>query len=308
MDELQMPKRLGVIERLEFIEFRLFWEGRINRADLIKRFRLSVPQASTDLGRYLDVAKENMRYDPRQRVYLATEQFMPILYRPTARQYLADLRGIADNAVIRERTWLGELPDHDIVPSPRKPLEARRLRTIIQAIQNKQAIAVEYQSMSNNAPTQRWLTPHALGFDGARWHMRAWCSRRQEFRDFVLARVLDIAGHRYHPIDQQHDLEWMRPITFRIGPRSELQAGRRRAVEHEYDMLEGELHIKVRMSMSYYLEKNLLLDVDVGHLSPERAPLLLLNRAEVDAIREATRDEQEPLNDALATTESIEEG
>ena len=28
----------GVERRLEFIEFRLFWEGRVNRADLIDTF------------------------------------------------------------------------------------------------------------------------------------------------------------------------------------------------------------------------------------------------------------------------------
>ena len=36
----------GVERRLEFIEFRLFWEGGVNRADLIEMFGVSVPQAS----------------------------------------------------------------------------------------------------------------------------------------------------------------------------------------------------------------------------------------------------------------------
>ena len=44
--------RWGVEKRLEFIEFRLFWEGGINRADIIERFGVSVPQASKDLSLY----------------------------------------------------------------------------------------------------------------------------------------------------------------------------------------------------------------------------------------------------------------
>lgn len=40
---------MGVERRLEFIEFRLFWEGGVNRADIIEMFDVSVPQASKDL-------------------------------------------------------------------------------------------------------------------------------------------------------------------------------------------------------------------------------------------------------------------
>lgn len=44
--------RWGVEKRLEFIEFRLFWEGGINRADIMEQFGVSVPQASKDLSRF----------------------------------------------------------------------------------------------------------------------------------------------------------------------------------------------------------------------------------------------------------------
>lgn len=308
MDELRLSRRFGVRERLEFIEFRLFWEGQINRADLVRRFRLSITQASGDIGHYQELAPENVRYDPRLKTFLAADRFVPVLSSPSARQYLADLRGIADNAVTKERTWLGDLPSHDIVPSPRRPLEADRLRSILQATRSKQAIAVEYQSMSTNEPTHRWLTPHALGFDGARWHMRAWCMRRHEFRDFVLARIINIVGRRYHPIDPECDLEWTRSITLRIGPRPELTAGRRRIIQLEYGMLDDELEITLRMNMSYYLERNLLLDISPSTLPPERAPLILLNRSEVDELRAATREEQNQINEALKLSDPSDEG
>ena len=44
--------RWGQERRLEFIDFRLYWEGRINRSDLIDFFGISVPQASLDLAKY----------------------------------------------------------------------------------------------------------------------------------------------------------------------------------------------------------------------------------------------------------------
>ena len=44
--------RWGVEQRLEFIEFRLLWEGGVNRSDITKHFGVSVPQASKDLTQY----------------------------------------------------------------------------------------------------------------------------------------------------------------------------------------------------------------------------------------------------------------
>ena len=57
--------RWGIEQRLEFIEFRLFWEGAINRADIVDYFAVSVPQASKDLSLYQERAPGNMEYDKR---------------------------------------------------------------------------------------------------------------------------------------------------------------------------------------------------------------------------------------------------
>ena len=43
-------RRCGQERRFEFIEFRLLWDGRLNRADLTAYFGISVPQASMDLA------------------------------------------------------------------------------------------------------------------------------------------------------------------------------------------------------------------------------------------------------------------
>jgi hypothetical protein len=46
----------GAEKRLEFIDFRLFWEGAINRVDIMDQFGVSVPQASKDLSLYQEKA------------------------------------------------------------------------------------------------------------------------------------------------------------------------------------------------------------------------------------------------------------
>ncbi len=64
----------------------------------------------------------------------------------------------------------------------------------------------------------------------------------------VLARILEVGGTQYHPINQEHDLEWSRYLTLHIAPRSELTDGRRRIAELEYGMIDGRLEIPIRLS------------------------------------------------------------
>jgi predicted DNA-binding transcriptional regulator YafY len=67
---------------------------------------------------------------------------------------------------------------------------------------------VRYQSTSAPEARWRWLSPHALGFDGARWHARAWCHSRNEFRDFVLTRFLDVGEIEPSGANPADDLGW----------------------------------------------------------------------------------------------------
>jgi hypothetical protein len=53
----------GVKRRLEFREFRMFWEGYVNGNDLIEAFGISVNQMYTDLIRYLGLSPHNTYYD-----------------------------------------------------------------------------------------------------------------------------------------------------------------------------------------------------------------------------------------------------
>jgi hypothetical protein len=41
-------------------------------------------------------------------------------------------------------------------------------------------------------PVWRRMTPHAFGYDGFRWHVRAYCHLDNKFKDFLLPRILDI--------------------------------------------------------------------------------------------------------------------
>src|ERR1700733_12182164 len=102
--------RRGVKERLEFIDFRLFWEGRINRSDIMERFDISTPQASKDLSLYESLAPGNLVYDVSAKRYLASSSFAPRLIEPNSDSFLIQLRNVADRTAPLEETWLGVAP------------------------------------------------------------------------------------------------------------------------------------------------------------------------------------------------------
>lgn len=58
------------------------------------------------------------------------------------------------------------------------------LRSVVGAIRRSEAIEVKYQSLSSPEPRWRWIAPHAIGFDGFRWHTRAFCLTDDCFKDF----------------------------------------------------------------------------------------------------------------------------
>lgn len=283
--------RWSIERRLEFIEFRLFWEGRVNRSDLVDFFGISVPQASADLGRYQEVAKQNLVYDKRAKSYLVTREFKPVLLELDAQRYLAQLRLIANGILPKEESWLGWVPPYATVPSIARSVDPVKLRKVLDVIRTGSAIHVEYQSLSRPDPLWRWLTPHALAFDGFRWHVRAWCHTRNRFQDFVFARMLSLDETRPDQINAEYDVEWQRFLTFRIGPHPDLGKAARKAIELDYGMQQGEISVETRISLSFYLERRLGLDFKPEEVRPERQQIILLNRKEVDEAQKRARSE-----------------
>jgi hypothetical protein len=280
MTEAEPTHRWSVEQRLAFIERRLYWDGQINRSDLVDQFSISVPQASSDLSAYELAAPGNMYYDKSAKAYLASSEFQPRA-EPSARQYLAQLQLLADNVLTPRESWLGRTPPHGIVPRIRRKLNATILRQVLEAIRFKAGLQINYQSMTSIDPSTRWIVPHALGFDGHRWHVRGWCHRREKFLDFVMARVLQVTDYREENIDDTLDRAWHQTGRIRLGPNPRLTPPQRRAIALDYGMTDDCVEIEVRLSLVYYVSRQMLLDV--AHLlPPERAQVVLLNKADLN--------------------------
>ncbi|TDR36586.1 putative DNA-binding transcriptional regulator YafY [Tahibacter aquaticus] len=272
--------RWSVIQRLAFMEQRLFWTGRFNKSDLIDRFSVSGAQANADVAYYQRSADGNMAYDAGQKAFIASPDFSPRIMEPDARAYLSQLLLLADEAISLRETWLGTVPSHAAIPKVRRRLDPQILRAVVQAIHGRRAVKVVYQSLSNPEPTERWIAPHALAFDGFRWHARAWCYTRSTFVDMVLARLLSVSESRPAEIDGALDRAWNQTQILELGPHPDLSVAQKKAIERDYGMENGMIEVPMRISLIYYFERQLCLDIP--GLPPERQQVILLNSEEVE--------------------------
>jgi hypothetical protein len=271
----------GVERRLEFIEFRLFWEGHVNRGDLIDTFGISVNQSSTDLNRYLNLAPENMEYDKSAKTYVRKSGFEAQFLEPNASRYLSQLRSMSEGIIDTSDSWIGAVPEYDAAPTPARGINEITLRTIIAAIRRNEAIEVRYQSLSQPAPRWRWIAPHAIGFDGFRWHARAFCMSDTTFKDFLLSRILDTRGSKPSETNNLADTDWHEEASLEIGPHPDLSESQQKIIALDYGMHGGRTKIKVRKALLYYALRRLGLDTDPSAREPQDQQIVLLNKAEV---------------------------
>ncbi len=274
--------RWGVERRLEFIEFRLFWEGHVNRGDLMDAFGVSVNQASTDLNRYIGMAPDNMVYDKSARTYIRGSKFDPLFLKPDASRYLSQLRSVADGILDRADAWIGQFPAYDAAPTPVRGVNAKTLRSVVAAIRRSEAIEVKYQSLSRPEPRWRWIAPHAIGFDGFRWHTRAFCLTDQSFKDFLLSRIIETRGTKLSEVGADRDADWNEQVTLEIGPHPELSDTQQKVIALDYGMRSGRAKIPVRKALLYYALKRLGLDTDPTARKPMDQQIILLNREVID--------------------------
>ncbi|OSQ42817.1 WYL domain-containing protein [Thalassospira alkalitolerans] len=281
MSDTPSRRPWGVQRRLEFIEFRLYWEGQINRGDISDVFGVSTPQASTDLSAYKELASENLTYDARLKVYLATKEFKPKLIEPDANSYLSQL-----HAALREspsETWLSYIPDIDLMPIPFRKMNPIILRKLLTAIKDKRSLEILYHSMNNQRPEpiRRSISPHALASDGLRWHIRAFCHIDHKFKDFIVSRCRDCELTGASVAEAQDDWQWQEFVDVELIPNPKLSPAQQKTIALDYEMDGGKRIMNIRKALFYYFEKRLRFDISKDVDQPKEKPVIIKNHDRV---------------------------
>lgn len=273
----------GIERRIDFIEYLLYWDGKVNRKDITQFFGVSTPQASADIKRYQELAPDNIEYDKSRKCYLASLQFEPKFIKPNAERYLEQLLG--DQQTPDTLLHVRNL-DYGSLPNIKRSIDADTVRHIVQAIRERQAIEIKYQSFSQPNPSWRWIMPHALGFADKRWHCRSYCENNQDFRDFVLSRILEIRHHKPCEINIAHDYEWHTLVTLELSPNPKLSEEQRHAVERDYGMNNGKLQVQMKAALVHYFMQTYQLNAEEPL---EKQELVLVNKEQVKTIQQRLR-------------------
>ena len=280
--------RWGVEQRLEFIEFRLFWEGAINRADIVDFFGVSVPQASKDLTLYQERAPGNMVYDTRGKRYVAAGKFVLRFLDPDPYVYLAQLRSVAEGTVPAHDSLIAVLPNTDVALTPKRDIDIEVLRNVLDATREGASLDIYYQSMNRSRPDPIWrrITPHAFGYDGFRWHARAYCHLEHKFKDFLLPRILDVGRKEKPGASGDEDWLWNNFFDVVIGPHPDLTESQKKVVAKDYGFEHGNGTLSVRYAMLFYVLKRLGLLGDAAKQSARTQHIVTVNRKETEAALE----------------------
>lgn len=139
-------------------------------------------------------------------------------------------------------------------------------------------LQIVYRSMSSPVGQSRVVYPHAIVRAPRRWHMRAWCSLRQDFRDFVLARVDsvkiatdDVPG----PQRSTEDASWQSLVDLVLVPHPALTIDQQRMVANEFFPNASAKRLRVRRALAGYVLQDLRVATDPTTQKPPEYQLLL---------------------------------
>lgn len=264
-------------ERLNYLEFRVFFTGQVSRADLTARFGISEAAATRDLATYRKEAPGNLVFDGSLKLYRIASSFrLQYLEGIESRQLLRALvQGVGDDfGTLTEPFVSCELPAQMHVPS------AEILGSVSRAIFQKGALRIEYCSSTGNHGL-REIVPFCFVSTGLKWMVRAFCRRRREFRSFLLNRIksAEFLPGKSPGVGEgkEHDDEWNRFLRLELVPHPAASPQEQAMTELEFKMIDGCYILRVRAALAGYVLR--LWSVDCSEdQTLTMLPLLLRNR------------------------------
>lgn len=259
-------------ERLAYIDFCAYFLGRLRRADVAQRFGTGPAAATRDIGLYRDLAPNNLELNTVEKAYRSSRSFVPLFEHSVERVLTALSQGFGEGVFSG-----GQALIRSDVPRALSLPKLDVLAPITRAIHLGKAVQVTYYSV-RSGQSERVLVPFALANNGARWHVRAYDRRREDFLDFVLNRFETtqlLEDSTALPYEQaEHDLEWSRMLELKLvvhpkHPRPEV-------VSRDYDFVDGVLKVRIREAVAGYTLRQWCVDCSPEHsLNPVEFALWL---------------------------------
>jgi len=260
------------------IETVVWWEGRLTTGHLIQSFGISRQQASKDINTYItEHAPKNLTYDKKIKGYVPSKTFKPLFIDDSASAYLHLLYQNHERAPHIDGLALA-YAHTKVLDVPDRPIRPEILRPLLKACRDGLRLETEYVSLNSPQVDIRLIAPHTLVYTGMRWHVRAYCEKNREYRDFVLSRLrgepglLDVSENT-----QALDDDWNTEIPVIIAPDGRLSAAQKAIIETDFGMVDGQLVVPSRRALVKYVLQRYQIDARNLDPNPEAQQIVVTN-------------------------------
>lgn len=237
--------------RLRILEGVLAWEGEIGNARVRRLFDIQPVQASRLLAEFRSLMDGRIVEDGRAKVL-----------RP------ASPEGIETDISLNEyaRQTMADEDDGSCIVDAR--IDLTEVKPVVFALLRKASLSrtgavISYASMTNPAFDERTIFPHSIIHVGRRWHVRAWCAKRQDFRDFTLGRIKSASPvAKPAPQSIENDQAWHEIVMIELAAHRKLSTQQQEVVRGEnFGGLENR-RLPVRACLAQYVIQDLRAAID----------------------------------------------
>lgn len=255
--------------RLRDMEVLLRWEGEIDNSRLREVFGIQSVQASRMLAMFLAEFTDTVTRATPYAPITATESFQPRLAGNSPDEYLHLVQKLGLSHINSSV----EDPRLDLAP-PSPELFA----VINQACRKHIGLRIRYRSLATPEGQDRLVYPHVLVRAARRWHVRAWCAERKDFRDFALGRIVHTAlDAAPAPVEARIDKAWSEFVKLVVQAHPDLPDNQAALLRDEYLGGEGSRTLQVRRCMVGYMVQDLRIATQLTKQKPPEYQLALSN-------------------------------
>lgn len=203
--------------------------------------------------------------------------FTPKVTGGLSDEYLHALASTKDCAHTFSQLDLG-FAHIEILTSPLRQVNPDILRTLVQAAREGKKIDMGYVSMTSPDEESHIIAPHTLVCTPLRWHVRAYCEKNRDYRDFVLSRFRSINGIEGEAqMTKQQDTRWNTLVDITLVPDSRLSDYQQAIIAEDYNMIDGKRVISTRSALVPYTVQALNLDLTKIEARPEAQQIVVAN-------------------------------
>ncbi|RMC98541.1 WYL domain-containing protein [Aquitalea palustris] len=210
-------------QRMRAMQGVLAWEGSIGNTRVRELFGLQMIQASRLLAEFRDLMDDQVMISGRAKALIPTTP-AKLKTDVSLDEYVRLTKSSSENKdfLFDARVDLTEIDPHVFA-------------LLRQAALTQSGVEIVYASMSSPVPNERRVFPHAIVEVGRRWHLRAWCESRGEFRDFNLGRIHGVTGlpETKAPFTQKDDAAWNTRVILQLAAHRALSQEQQLVVRNE---------------------------------------------------------------------------